>query len=101
MTTLQGPARIDAQGRMITSGKKLFPDGSLYEGGFADGKRDGDNCLMKYADGSRYQGSFRNNQTAGNCHSLSVHAFLSAAAHMPVSHLCRLPACSFLQVLVK
>ncbi len=42
----------------------MWPDGAVYEGRFADGKKEGKGRL-KFADGSLFEGDFQDNEING------------------------------------
>lgn len=42
-------------------GKQEYPDGTLFEGSFETGVKNG-NGILTFKDGSRYEGSFKNDK---------------------------------------
>jgi hypothetical protein len=46
-------------------GRQEFRDGSVYVGGFAQGRRHGENATFTYANGDEYRGAFENDRKHG------------------------------------
>jgi len=52
-------------GVIITYGKKIYPNGDVYDGAISDGKKRDQYATMKYANGDYYQGPWVNDKKEG------------------------------------